>query len=287
MQRSVSLRATPRVINATTTGLSGALPHKPNNLTNAGNRSTKPQLDTLQIGPSRRKADVASAVSSSFPQTSTRTPHFAERDPASPVSSTSGHSSSWGRSAGKHALRSAHGAFRFEPAVPTIPGSPAHDERQSAARGTPGSPTRLKPDRVGAKGRSLDLGIGLTWAPSTVKEEAVLAYGAGRPGGGISASTSRARARWRGGWVDEDGRLGASDPGGSDVAEAFKEALGEAAYVTFKNYVHRFDADAIPLDGPYGLISHVKRLLDEANSLGEREKRALIDRFVRFVHENR
>ena len=47
--------------------------------------------------------------------------------------------------------------------------------------------------------------------------------------------------------------------------------------------VHRFDAHAIPLDGPYGLISHAKRLLDASNALDERRKQALLDRFARFV----
>ena len=95
----------------------------------------------------------------------------------------------------------------------------------------------------------------------------------------------------------------------SDVAEAFKEALGDSAYAIFKNCqcaiclrsrpifsemlmssnptdVHRFDANAIPLDGPYGLISHATRLLDNASTLDERRKRELMERFVRFAHEN-
>ncbi len=50
--------------------------------------------------------------------------------------------------------------------------------------------------------------------------------------------------------------------------------------------VHRFDAHAIPLEGPYGLISHASRLLDNASSLDERSKRALLDRFLRFVRDN-
>lgn len=50
--------------------------------------------------------------------------------------------------------------------------------------------------------------------------------------------------------------------------------------------VHRFDAQAIPLDGPYGLISHARRLLDSTNCLDEKGKQALLDRFIRFVREN-
>ena len=49
--------------------------------------------------------------------------------------------------------------------------------------------------------------------------------------------------------------------------------------------VHRFDAHAIPLDGPYGLISAASRLLDTAATLDERSKKALLERFVHFVQE--
>jgi len=142
----------------------------------------------------------------------------------------------------------------------------------------------------------LDLGIGLSWAPSRVREEAILSNGhkrSGVGGGGISAgmssSTGRVRSRWRGGGADEDGRIGTGTQatgGVSDVAEAFREALGDAAYSTFKIYVHKFDAQSIPLDGPYGLISHARRLLDTANTLDERGKQALLEKFVRFVQEN-
>ncbi|KAK7696656.1 hypothetical protein QCA50_001314 [Cerrena zonata] len=229
--------------------------------------------------------------------------HFVlpDADPSSPASSHSENSSSWGKSGGKHITRASHGAFKFEPAVPTIPGSPASDERRSAARGpprpsnlsntptptaspSPTSPTKLRSER--AKGRSLDLGLGLSWAPSRVREEAVLPRG--NPS--TTASTSRAKGRYKGAWVQRDGRyeLGLDNgqsPVGADVAKAFNDALGDAAYSTFKLFVHRFDAHAIPLDGPYGLIYHARRLLDEANTLDERSKRVLVDRFVRFVQE--
>ena len=50
--------------------------------------------------------------------------------------------------------------------------------------------------------------------------------------------------------------------------------------------VHRFDAGAIPLDGPYGLVAAASRLLDTAGTLDERGKRALLDRFIRSAQEN-
>lgn len=183
--------------------------------------------------------------------------HFVLPD-VDPTSSQS-ESSSWGRSGGKHHIRASHGAFKFEPAVPMIPGSPASDERtRSAARGPPGpssyshsnsptptasppaSPTRMRSERT--KGRSLDLGLGLSWAPSRVREEAVLPRG--NPS--TTASTSRVRGRYKGAWVQSDGRyeLGLDNgqsPVGADVAKAFNDALGDAAYSTFKlcEYLYR------------------------------------------------
>ena len=181
--------------------------------------------------------------------------HGYRRDavPASPMSTASGEASgessghnrdgSWGRSAGKRVGRASHGPFRFEPAVPPIPGSPADTERRPAPRNVP-RPTSPSPfsssdpmsrsqqARLAGKGRSLDLGLGLTWAPSKVREEAVLRVGGPRTG--ISSTTSsaaRARSRWRG--ADEEGRLIAG--AASDVAHAFKEALGDSAYGIFKN----------------------------------------------------
>ncbi|KAH9899689.1 hypothetical protein C8Q73DRAFT_663319 [Cubamyces lactineus] len=57
---------------------------------------------------------------------------------ASPASSNNSNSShgrdgSWGRSGGKRVVRASHGAFKFEPAVPPIPGSPADNERRKTA----------------------------------------------------------------------------------------------------------------------------------------------------------
>ncbi len=255
--------------------------------------------------------------------------HGHRRDPvpASPMSTASGEASgessghnrdgSWGRSAGKRVGRASHGPFRFEPAVPPIPGSPADTDRKSAPRSVPrpSSPSPLSSldpmsksqyARLAGKGRSLDLGLGLTWAPSRVREEAVLRVGGPRTG--ISSTTSsaaRARSRWRG--ADEEGRLTAG--AASDVAQSFKEALGDSAYGIFKNCqssspsklsrselltfflalhtdVHRFDANAIPLDGPYGLLVHVERLLDSAPGVDQRRKRVLLERFLRVVQDS-
>ncbi|CCM01713.1 uncharacterized protein FIBRA_03778 [Fibroporia radiculosa] len=263
---------------------------------------TKPVLDANpdKVSLARRTTGSSSATSN-HPRTQptlhlraplTKLPNGSETDPGSPISSThsgnsSGLTSSWGRSAGKRMGRPAHPAFKFEPAVPPIPGSPASDERKrSIASGGSSSPSPLsgsKQARLAGKGRSLELGIGLSWAPSKMREGAML-----RTVGGAKASatsSSRTRSRWRGPLADEDSKLGVA----SDVAEAFREVLGDAAYATFKTYVHRYDAHAIPLDGPHGLIHHVQRLLDSAPGLesDSRRKRALLDTFIHVVRENR
>ena len=176
-----------------------------------------------------------------------------------PNSSQSGHSSSLGRSAGGRALRTMHGPFKFEPAVPPIPGSPAGEERMlhvgkalpplpvpsNGSNGiprsaTPATSSKLKHtssagSRSAGRGRSLDLGLSLAWAPQKVREEAVLAYG--RPSSRTAGSTpARPVPRWR---SDADGggagRLEKSNSrAASDIAREFKEALGDAAYATFK-----------------------------------------------------
>ncbi|KAH8094822.1 hypothetical protein BXZ70DRAFT_896310 [Cristinia sonorae] len=290
IQRSTSLKATSR---ATT---SQADPSKGRTLPQSSNghrqhdsfgRSRKPPLD-LKTDPASMRRGTDSSVGSNPPTNANASRgHVNFAEPETPISSQSG-GGSWGRNTGKHAIRGSHGAFKFEPAVPPIPGSPADEQKVNPSRSTPKSPSppsKLRQERAAptGTGRSLDLNLGLSWAPSKVKEEAVLRYG-----GSNTGSTGRARARWKSGWVDEEGRLGSSTsrPAGSDVAEAFEEALGPAAYSTFKTYVHRFDAHAIPLDGPYGLISHATRLLDASNSLSERRKRALMERFIHFVENN-
>ncbi|KAI0796868.1 hypothetical protein C8Q75DRAFT_214916 [Abortiporus biennis] len=325
MQRSTSLKGYSR---------SKALPSTPgdsygSSSSKGKNSAVKPYLDHIRTTPSTsRRGTDDSTGSKSTTGGMGAIPDMLDSDPISPTTTHSGNSSSWGRSAGKNALlkgigapristsnsQHQHGAFKFEPAVPPIPGSPASDEvnnrgkhvtrasnlgpnsglKQSTLNNH--SPSRsTSPTPVGRQGRSLDLGLGLTWAPTKVREEAVLSYGgSGRSSGNNSngsGSWGRSKPRWRGGGVDEEGRLGQDYVGvrsgaASDVAEAFKEALGERGFGVFKTYVHRFDAHAIPLDGPYGLVTHAKRLLDDSSGLDERGKRKLMERFIHFVQEN-
>lgn len=211
---------------------------------------TKPALDidTHNLAPARRTTGSSTATSRGQTSAIPRGPgskgqHSSETDPGSPISSThSGNSSalnsSWGKNAGKRIARAAHPAFKFEPAVPTIPGSPAgSDERKRsiASSGistlTPPSPlSRLRQARNVGKGRSLDLNLGLSWAPTKVREDAMSRTVAGRVTPDLAA---RAGARWRAAPADGGGRLGAG-PSGAEVAGAFREVLGDAAYSTFK-----------------------------------------------------
>lgn len=292
IERSHSAKERPPAPPPKTSQQSSSLP------ISAGRHAKRPSVDvnasTLARHPTESSQGVHSAGRAYF-----NSPDF---DPVSPHSSHSGHSSSWGRNAGARLQRTLHGPFRFEPAVPPIPGSPASDLRSSGGSGgapEKAAPSKLRPDRIASKGRSLDLGLHLSWAPQKVREEAILPYGSD---GRKSATTTRARARWRGGMVDEQGRL--CGRAASDVAQDFKEALGDTAYETFKTCkcsvirlvartneafcvdVYRFDAHAIPLEGPSGLLCAASRLLDNAATLDERSKRTLLDRFVRFVQEN-
>lgn len=52
--------------------------------------------------------------------------------------------------------------------------------------------------------------------------------------------------------------------------------------------MRRFDAHAIPLEGPSGLITRVEKLLNAAPppGLDEREKQELLDRFIKVVLQN-
>lgn len=227
MERTLSKEGVPR---------SQGVSHKHSSLqpTSHGRlRSSKrPAVDVTAATLGRQPTENTQSTN---PQSATHS-HFnySDFDPVSPHSSHSGQSSSLGRSAGNRMLRGVHPAFKFEPAVPPIPGSPAGDEHGAHSRDLN---HRSEPSPLGrassmTKGRSLDLGLSLSWAPQRVREEAVLSY---TQNGRQPATTSRLRARWRAGTVDEHGRLDVATPGSaSSVATAFKEALGDAAYGTFK-----------------------------------------------------
>lgn len=108
------------------------------------------------------------------------------------------------------------------------------------------------------KGRSLDLKLGLSWAPNRVRQEAVI------HGSLLSQKQEEERNR------------------GKDVTKVFENVLSESGFETFKKYVHRFDAHLIPLEGPRGLLARIEKLLT-ASSVSQTEKVELLDQFARFV----
>ncbi|KIJ70159.1 hypothetical protein HYDPIDRAFT_104828 [Hydnomerulius pinastri MD-312] len=112
------------------------------------------------------------------------------------------------------------------------------------------------------KGRSLDLGLGLSWAPSRVREDAVM------PGGLFLAR--------------ENARMAGGRSYGSDVTKVFESILSESGFEAFKKYVRRFDAHIIPLNGPTGLLTRVEKLLT-SSTLSERERDNLMAEFAFFV----
>ncbi|KAG1755470.1 hypothetical protein EDB19DRAFT_1661586, partial [Suillus lakei] len=135
-------------------------------------------------------------------------------------------------------------------------GGPIRDKSQSA-RGH-AQQVREEGGEKKGKGRSLDLKLGLSWAPNHVRQEAVI------PGSLLAQKQEEERNR------------------GKDVTKVFENILSESGFETFKKYVHRFDAHLIPLDGPRGLLARIEKLLT-ASSISQTEKVELLDQFARFV----
>ncbi|KAF9076922.1 hypothetical protein BDP27DRAFT_1357696 [Rhodocollybia butyracea] len=292
--------------------------------------------------PVRRKAVNAKVSSKREEHKSQKKAFQEEDDPAPPYSPTpaadKGLSSSLGRSGGKRSGiarligLASHGAFPFEPPVPSPTFSQddaTSDEKKDiytdGERGrrrrekekekhrsrevteekekarvrdrnrspeqndTAGTSSFLDMStRPSRKGRSLDLGIGLSWAPTKVREDLLIPGGVFGVNGRISDSTSsRNGLRTRSKTVDEFG-VETQDKSkvGRDVAEVFKKVLDPEGYNAFKKYVHQFDAHEIPFDGQNGIIARAQRLLDKRSELGEESKRKLVDRLAKIVLQN-
>ncbi|KAF8897748.1 hypothetical protein BD779DRAFT_1667673 [Infundibulicybe gibba] len=150
--------------------------------------------------------------------------------------------------------------------------------------------------RSGTKGRSLDLGLGLAWAPTKVREDALLpsstffgrsmsisSSGTGRSGS-LSSAISRGR-KVKGIEEEGDGEENRMRFG-KEVAELFRSALDDEGYDVFKRYVHRFDAHDIPFDGPTGILARVERLLAKSPKLRDEDRQHLLDNFVRIILQN-
>lgn len=226
-----------------------------------------------------------------------------------------------------------HGLFSFEPPVPSptrSTGSNGTVSEVTNGRGDRGSeeksrkreaekkftlkggdrppvpvPVPSSIPRPGHRGRSLDLGIGLAWAPTKMKEAALLpsttlfsrtASGSSSLGRSASGSTvgqsassstngndSSSRSR-RIHIQDSDAEAERSKLG-KEVAEVFRNILDDRGYSAFKTYVRQFDAHEIPFDGPAGIVERVERLLKHAPDRGQ-DNRVLLDKFVRIILQN-
>ncbi|KAJ7639052.1 hypothetical protein FB45DRAFT_904599 [Roridomyces roridus] len=118
--------------------------------------------------------------------------------------------------------------------------------------------------RSGTKGRSMDLGISFSWAPTKVREDAVM------PDSSLGRTLSATRREQQ----------------GKEIADVFRNALDEEGYRNFKKYVHRFDAHEIPFDGPTGIVNRVERLLRKAKNLDDDERARLLDSFIKLILQN-
>ena len=176
-----------------------------------------------------------------------------------------------------------HGPFSFEPAVPSINRSTGSNgtshEVQVSWNKTEKEKARLRDEkerqqskdrkrgdrppvpvplpstnaghRSGTKGRSLDLGLGLAWAPSKVREEALLPSSTffarsisnssskrSRSGstatGASSSTTGNGSGRSKGGMMNQDPDVERSKLG-KEVAELFRHAVDPEGYKAFRN----------------------------------------------------
>ncbi|KAG6903439.1 hypothetical protein C0995_005462 [Termitomyces sp. Mi166 len=139
--------------------------------------------------------------------------------------------------------------------------------------------------RSGMKGRSLDLGLGLSWAPSSVREDALIPSSVlmSRSTSGSTSLASRSAGKSVSGSTSGHGTIEESPVLASEVAEVFKSTLDDMGYKLFKRYIDRFDAHEIPFDGPTGIVTRVERLLASTPGLSEEGKRQLLDDFTRVV----
>ena len=183
-------------------------------------------------------------------------------------------------------LTTQHGPFSFEPAVPSCSRSTGSNgtshEVQAPWSKTEKEKARLRDEkerqqskdkkhvqrgdrppvpvpmptnaghRSGTKGRSLDLGLGLAWAPSKVREEALLPSSTffarsisnssskrSRSGstatGASSSTTGNGSGRSKGGIMNQDPDVVQRSKLGKEVAELFKHAVDPEGYAAFRN----------------------------------------------------
>ncbi|TFK55542.1 hypothetical protein OE88DRAFT_632286 [Heliocybe sulcata] len=202
---------------------------------------------------------------------------------------------SWGRKhhpPARSALQQRYkhlGTFEFEPAVPFVPpsspsspkddtflprnGGPPLTPKTPKASTAPSSPlmddssTHSTPS---TKGKSMDLGLGLAWAPSKIKGDAMFPHSHGM---GIIRGKEREQ-------VLKEVRTLVGEPGQQRIEKLWSFLVID---------IRRLEAGQMPLDGSSGFIMRVKRILDSGPSplsglrTDDRMKRVLVDRLVRVV----
>ena len=182
-------------------------------------------------------------------------------------------------------LTTQHGPFSFEPAVPSptrsTEGDGTNHELQALWNKTEKERARLRDEkerqqskdkkhvqrgdrpavpvpmpstnaghRSGTKGRSLDLGLGLAWAPSKVREEALLPSStffarslsnsssnrsrSGSTATGVSSTTGNGSGRSKRGMMNQDPDVQRSKLG-KEVAELFRHAVDPQGYAAFRD----------------------------------------------------
>jgi hypothetical protein len=122
--------------------------------------------------------------------------------------------------------------FSFEQANPSPSPSATSFSSHTSARSVPATSSLAPSDRRRNKAQSLELGIGLTWAPTKVRQEAVISFGKGNRMGkskwGIDARMSEVLLEDNG--MQEFGMVAPKQ----DIMQSFKQVLDEPGYITFK-----------------------------------------------------
>jgi hypothetical protein len=136
---------------------------------------------------------------------------------------------SLGRATGKRtsAVRSpntpaglSHPPFAFEPPVPhAVAEASLRLEKRDLVEDRRAEMSEGVGRRASRKGHSLDLGLGLAWAPTKVREEALMSYG----------RTLSRESAMRNALYERDKSIS-----GSDITHAFRSVLGETGFAKFK-----------------------------------------------------
>ena len=264
-------------------------------------------IEKDKIASAQKTPQGSSSAHSDHPGASTSTNGTGHTGKSSSMSKATGKKSFFGSSKnGAARMATQHGLFSFEhpvsstrstgstgtnPEVPASGGGRAEQEkerlreererqrdreRKAPQRGDrPPVPVPSVGHRSGTKGRSLDLGLGLAWAPTKMREDALMPSSAffnrslSNTSSGRTASASTGRSASSSTTGHGSGRsrrihLQDSEPDversklGRDVAEVFRSALDADGYTSFKTCKYPFSLPffltppRFPFDFKYG-----------------------------------